>query len=105
MKKIFLLCIILSSLGISVRSQPLKSSLSAVNDTSKYPYWIETMQDPSVNFFKVQRAFEMYWKDRTITKGCGWKPFKRWEYMMRWRVLPNSDRPSADQTYTAYKEY
>ncbi|MCD4746445.1 MAG: hypothetical protein K8R58_09110, partial [Bacteroidales bacterium] len=51
-------------------------------DTSDYPYWIGMMQDPTVNFYDVQKAFNTYWKDRPITKGCGWKPFKRWEYMM-----------------------
>jgi len=44
--------------------------------------WIEMMQDPGVNFFKVQSAFNKYWKIENH-QGCGWKPFKRWEYMVQ----------------------
>ena len=58
----------------------------AANDTASFPYWISMMEDNSVNFFKVQRAFEHYWQDRPITKGSGWKVFKRWEYLMQFRV-------------------
>ncbi len=105
MKKLILFCLLACFLSFTGKAQTTKISPPAVRDTSNYPYWIEMMQDPTVNFFKVQRAFETYWKDRKITKGCGWKPFKRWEYMMQWRVLPNGDRPAADLTYTAYKEY
>ena len=36
-------------------------------------------------------AFEKYWENRPITRGCGWKVFKRWEYIMKnrenWRPL------------------
>jgi len=38
------------------------------------------MQDPNANFFQTQRAFELYWQNRPIEKGSGFKPFKRWEY-------------------------
>ena len=76
-----------------------------VQDTAHYPYWIEMMQDQSVNFFAVQRAFYTYWKDRPITKGCGYKPFKRWEYMMQSRVRPDGTRVPEDQVYNAYEKY
>lgn len=74
-------------------------------DTANYPYWIEMMQDPSVNFFKVQSAFNQYWENRPITKGCGWKPFKRWEYMMQSRVSPTGERPSESRTLNAYNAF
>lgn len=50
------------------------------NDSANIPYWIDMMQDERVNFFQTQRAFELYWQNRTIDKGSGWKAFKRWEY-------------------------
>jgi PKD repeat protein len=74
-------------------------------DTAHYPYWIEMMQDPSINFFKVQSAFNKYWENRPITRGCGWKPFKRWEYMMQSRVSPTGERPSESRTVNAYREF
>ncbi|MEI7895801.1 MAG: T9SS type A sorting domain-containing protein [bacterium] len=75
------------------------------NDTASYPYWIQMMQDPSANFFQTQRAFNIYWKDRTITRSHGWKVFKRWEYMMQSRVLPDGTRPAPDETYKAFSEF
>ncbi|MDD3525766.1 MAG: PKD domain-containing protein [Bacteroidales bacterium] len=72
---------------------------------AEHPYWIEMMQDESVNFYTVQHAFETYWTDRKITKGCGWKPFKRWEYMMSSRVNPDGSRPPADLVWQEYHSY
>jgi gliding motility-associated-like protein len=51
------------------------------NDTINFPYWINMMQDKNVNFYQTQRAFNLYWQNKTIEKGSGWKAFKRWEWM------------------------
>jgi hypothetical protein len=77
--KILLLSITLA-ITFNVLSQNNTSPAKA--DTANYPYWIEMMQDESVNFYDVQRAFNIYWEGREITKGSGWKPFKRWEWWM-----------------------
>ncbi len=61
-------------------------SFAQSGDTANVPYWIEMMQNPDVNFFKTQRAFEKYWENRPITKGSGYKPFKRWEWFMESEV-------------------
>lgn len=96
--KIILLLLVLLALVIP----ELTVSQNTANDSVNYPYWIEMMQDPSANFYKTQRAFNMYWKDRKITKGCGWKVFKRWEYMMQSRVNPDGSIPPPDATFNAY---
>jgi PKD repeat protein len=98
---LFLLIITLFSATI-LKGQAQTQTQPALNDTANFPYWIGMMQDPSVNFFKVQRAFNTYWKDRPVTKGCGWKPYKRWEYMMMNRINPDGSRPTADETFNAY---
>jgi PKD repeat protein/photosystem II stability/assembly factor-like uncharacterized protein len=72
---------------------------------TEHPYWIEMMQDQSVNFYTVQHAFEVYWKDRKVTKSSGWKPFKRWEYMMSSRVDADGSRPPADLVWNEYQNY
>ena len=87
------------------KAQDISTGNIPAGDTSSYTYWIGMMQDPSVNFYTVQRAFNLYWKDRPITKSCGWKPFKRWEYMMQSRVNPDGTRPPADAVYRAYETY
>lgn len=74
-------------------------------DTASYPYWIEMMQDPTINFFDVQRAFDTYWKDREVTRSSGWKPFKRWEYMMQSRINPDGSRLDEDHVWKEYHAY
>jgi PKD repeat protein len=75
-------------------------------DTASYPYWIKMMQDPSVNFFDVQRAFNVYWKDRPVERSSGFKPFKRWEYMMQlYRINPDGSRKPADHVLREYQNY
>jgi len=80
-------------------------SVTAAADTSQFPYWISMMQDPDANFFQIQSAFNKYWENRTITKGCGWKPFKRWENMMQSRISPDGRMPAPDEVKKAYDNY
>ncbi|MCK9617833.1 MAG: PKD domain-containing protein [Lentimicrobiaceae bacterium] len=89
-----------SIVGFSQQSNTLPPQ-----DTSNYPYWIEMMQDPSVNFFSVQSAFNKYWENRPVTRSKGWKPFKRWEYMMQNRVSPTGERPANNAVLKAYQKY
>ncbi len=101
MKKTFLLFLLVLALG----KPAFVVSQSLQHDTATYPYWIDMMRDPNANFFKTQRAFNIYWKDRKITKGCGWKSFKRWEYMMQSRVNQDGSKPAPDATYNAYNAF
>lgn len=63
------------------------------------------MQDPEANFFDVQDAFYTYWEDREITRSNGYKPFKRWEYRMQWRVKPNGDRYPENHVWNEYHRF
>jgi hypothetical protein len=71
--------------------------------------WYEQMQDPTINFYDLQKSFENYWKDsskaiyvETYKLGAnqpvlekklpGWKIFKRWENHMEPRLYPSGDR-------------
>ncbi|MEI6059271.1 MAG: T9SS type A sorting domain-containing protein [Bacteroidota bacterium] len=103
MKKIllFLPALLLLMAFTRVSAQTVK----AAADTSQYPYWITMMQDPNANFFQIQSAFNKYWENRPITRGCGWKPFKRWESMMQPRVSPDGRMPAPDAVRNAYNEY
>ena len=51
--------------------------------------WVEKMQDPTQNFYDIQREFNDYWENKTIEKGKGWKQFKRWENFIEQRVFPD----------------
>ena len=66
------------------------------------------MSDPQVNFFEVQQAFEKAWegKDVTqkeVTKGKGFKPYKRWEWFMEPRTYPSGERFDPAATYNAWQ--
>ncbi|MCX6271858.1 MAG: T9SS type A sorting domain-containing protein [Bacteroidetes bacterium] len=80
-------------------------SQNILTDTAAFPYWISMMQDPGANFFQTQRAFYIYWNKRKITKGSGWKVFKRWEYMMQSRINPDGSLPKGDVTYNAHQKF
>jgi PKD repeat protein len=105
MKRFYILALSLCCLTLSGKSQNSVQKQDVSKDTANFPYWVQMMQDPSVNFFKVQRAFNIYWQNRPITKGCGWKVFKRWEYMMQSRVLPNGDRPAPELFEQALEQF
>ena len=80
-------------------------SVTAVADTSEYPYWISMMQDPDANFYQIQSAFNKYWENREITKGCGWKPFKRWESLMKDRITIDGRMPAPNEVRDIYNAY
>lgn len=106
MKKLHKLLVVLSLLVILVlKTQVITAQSTAPADTASYPYWIEMMQNPNANFFATQSAFYKYWENRPITKGCGYKPFKRWEYMMQSRVDQYGNKPAPDKIYNEYVAY
>jgi len=98
-----LLLLVFAAFSLQISAQNYQTLTD--EDFAKNPYWIDMMQDQNVNFFDVQHAFETYWQDREITKGSGWKPFKRWEYMMSSRINPDGSRPAPDREFNAYKDY
>lgn len=83
-----------------------QGTTSHAPDTSDYPYWIHMMQDESINFFDVQRAFNTYMEGRDMSKIKGWKPYKRWEYrMLEGRIYPDGTRRPADFLIQEYNNY
>jgi len=83
-----------------------QSKLENLNPpASEHPYWIDMMQDEDVNFYDVQEAFNVYWEGREVSKGSGWKPFKRWEWWQERHINPDGSRHSPDKVYNEYKKY
>lgn len=64
-------------------------SAQTPNDTALNPYWIDMMKAPGANYYKVKRAFDLYWKDSVPTRGHGYKVFKRWEWRVKDKMLPD----------------
>ncbi|MFM1930857.1 MAG: hypothetical protein RL226_160 [Bacteroidota bacterium] len=57
------------------------------------------MEDPSINFYDVQRSFDQYWEGREVEKGKGFKQFKRWEWFMTPRVYPSGNRMAPTEAW------
>jgi PKD repeat protein len=102
-KKIFtLLCMFwLISLMPKVSAQV---STTVGNPTTQKLY-LEMMQDPNVNFYEAQSAFNKYWANRSDHKGNGYKVFKRWEYINESRVLPDGELQAPEQVMTEFNKY
>ncbi|OQX98948.1 MAG: hypothetical protein B6I20_10495 [Bacteroidetes bacterium 4572_117] len=61
-----------------------------------------------VSFYDIQKAFNKYWegkdiKKKSVIKGKGYKPFKRWEAFMIPRVYPSGILP-AGKTWDAIQK-
>ena len=72
------------SIVISFFSQAQEQNANL--DPNQDPDWSVLMQDPNVDFEELTQLFEDRWANREITKGCGYKPFKRWEQLMQSRL-------------------
>ncbi|MCF8298148.1 MAG: T9SS type A sorting domain-containing protein [Saprospiraceae bacterium] len=66
-------------------------------------HWVEMMNDPSYNFYEVQKEFNKYWEGKEIEKGKGWKQFKRWEYFMELRVDSSGRIANPSASWKVYK--
>lgn len=93
--------LILITLFISVSLTAQNTNIQDLN-YSENPYWIEMMQDPSANFQETVEAFNQYWEGREITRGCGYKPFKRWEDHWRNRLNQDGTRQMENQVFKAF---
>ena len=103
MKKQLLIVALLVLAGIGLQAQDYRNLTE--KDYASYPYYGEMMLDQSVNFYETQKAFYTYWKDRTPTRGSGYKPFKRWEYFWQDRINPDGTFKAPDYVYQEYHQY
>ena len=76
---------------------------SVFTNTIDAQEWVRKMQSPNVNFHEVQKSFYEYWEGKSVTKGNGWKQFKRWEYFMAPRVNEEGRIPRPAITWESYK--
>src|ERR1051326_2067382 len=84
--------------------------------------WVKMMQDPTVNFYDVQKAFNQYYHkaekkiERKQSKLAnrneeeenevpGTSIYKRWEWFMQPRVGANGERFSPDALYKSMQAY
>lgn len=115
-----------------MKNQLLKNSVLAIAllfTSSLFAQdWVKMMQDPTVNFYDVQKAFNSYYAkaepkvERNARKlkresgqvtneregeveVPGTEIYKRWEWFMAPRVSPTGERFAPDAVWNAMKEY
>src|SRR5574343_1834312 len=66
--------------------------------------WQSKMVDPNTNIYEVKQSFETYWANKEVTKGKGYKQYKRWEWFMEQRCYPTGVRFAPDAIYIAMEE-
>jgi len=62
-------------------------------------------QTGKANFYEIQKQFNDYWKGRTVTKGSGYKIFRRWEWYWEQRVGKSGVFPSNDVVQKGWEKY
>jgi hypothetical protein len=60
---LFVLCILLHE------AQAQKKATLTQKDYTKTPMWIAMMDDPNVNFFEIEKAYERYWSKHEKPEG------------------------------------
>ncbi len=67
--------------------------------------WQEKIQNPQVNFYDVQNAFETELGDLPYQKGLGIKQFRRWEYYWDGRVNEKGEFPVSGHVLNEMTNY
>ncbi len=101
-----LFCVLIFSISFLQAQNNQKATQQTIPvDYSENPYWVDMMQDVSVNFYEVQKAFTTYFDGRPNGKGSGWKQFKRWEHFMEPRVFPTGQRLDHARVWNETMQY
>ena len=69
------------------------------------PRWFIMMEDPTVNFYDVQREADKYFEEIGTGRGTMYKIYKRWEYMNYDRTFPSGERPSQSHLWNEMKKF
>ncbi|MBU2019002.1 MAG: PKD domain-containing protein [Bacteroidetes bacterium] len=67
--------------------------------------WVELMDDSSATFTEIRNAFENEWSGKEITKGQGYKQFKRFEHFAAPRIYPSDKTSILSTTYFEYLNF
>ncbi|MEI6765466.1 MAG: T9SS type A sorting domain-containing protein [Bacteroidota bacterium] len=67
------------------------------------PYLQKSKQ--SADFYDIRNSFNAWWGNRPYVRGKGYKPFKRWEYVMTPKVYPTGQLPAPDKYRKEYLKF
>jgi photosystem II stability/assembly factor-like uncharacterized protein len=66
--------------------------------------WVELMKDNDLTFDEIVQLHDEYWEGREITPGCGYKPFKRWQWQRQDRLRPDGRSLTGRQIADMYAD-
>lgn len=72
---------------------------------SAQPWALQAEKMKNASFLEAQYEFNNYWKDKTPSKGTGWKQFKRLEWFLEQRLYPDNELPDLSRIYNDYQNY
>lgn len=95
---------IMKKLLFAVFLLPLLSSAQSEDVTQpEQRDWVELMKDNDLSFEEIVALHDEYWEGREITRGSGYKPFKRWEWAYKDRLRPDGHRYSGREITEMYE--
>ncbi len=62
-------------------------------------------QPSKANFYEIQKRFNDSWQGRKVTRGSGYKPFKRWEWYWEARVNHDGTFPPNNVVVKEWEKY
>nr|NQU91689.1 hypothetical protein [Bacteroidota bacterium] len=102
MKKLIYLLIIVPIL-LTMGSYAQQKSVE--KDTASWDYWQQKIASPNLNFIELVEEFDNFWEGKEIISHSGYKQFRRWESLMRGRVLADGTLQSSRDIINEYKEF
>lgn len=73
----------------------------------KSQQWVPGLEisGDSLNFYKIQAAYNSYWQGKDLKNTKGWKQFKRWEWYWEPRVDKDGNFPSAGKNMEEFNKF
>lgn len=67
--------------------------------------WVQMMDRNNANVYEIKNSFDLWWGNRKVERGTGWKQFQRW--FAHWEPIcyPSGDLPSPKLLYDAIQEH
>lgn len=103
-KTLCLFALIVTTLSFGQFNSSAPWMIELENSFSSEEMHQRNQQAQPFTFNEIQKAFNTYWKTRDHTvKGSGYKPFKRWEYLVENELDENGFVPTALDKWQAWQ--
>jgi photosystem II stability/assembly factor-like uncharacterized protein len=67
--------------------------------------WLHMMDRNNANVYEIKNSFDLWWGNKKVERGTGWKQFQRWYAYWEPICYPSGDLPSPQLLYDAVQEH